>query len=152
LIVSAGWDKLVKVWDLSSCKLLTNLVGHDGYINCVTVSPDGSLCASGGKDGVAMLWDLHEMKKLSTLEAEDTIHALCFSPSKYWLCAATAGFVKIWDLESKRLIQQLRPDFPPQGKKAVPIQCVSLAWSADGSTLFAGYTDNKIRVWELVSA
>ena len=28
------------------------------YLNCVTVSPDGSLCASGGKDGTAMLWDL----------------------------------------------------------------------------------------------
>ena len=34
-----------------------------------------------------------------------------------------------------------------RGKKAVPIQPISLAWSADGSTLFAGYTDNKIRVW-----
>merc|ERR1712216_104476 len=55
LIVSGGWDKLVKVWQLSNCKLRTNLVGHSGYINAVTVSPDGSLCASGGKDGVAML-------------------------------------------------------------------------------------------------
>jgi len=56
LIVSGGWDKLVKVWQLSNCKLRTNLIGHSGYINAVTVSPDGSLCASGGKDGVAMLW------------------------------------------------------------------------------------------------
>lgn len=42
----------------NNCKLRTNLVGHQGYVNTVTVSPDGSLCASGGKDGVAMLWDL----------------------------------------------------------------------------------------------
>merc|ERR1712195_422219 len=55
-IVSGGWDKIVKVWNMSNCKLRTNLVGHSGYINAVTVSPDGSLCASGGKDGVAMLW------------------------------------------------------------------------------------------------
>jgi WD40 repeat protein len=58
LIVSCGWDKVVKVWNLSNCKLRTNLVGHTGYLNTVTVSPDGSLCASGGKDGTAMLWDL----------------------------------------------------------------------------------------------
>lgn len=49
IIVSGGWDKLVKVFNLSNCKLKCNLAGHDGYINTVTVSPDGSLCASGGK-------------------------------------------------------------------------------------------------------
>merc|ERR1712195_55526 len=63
-IVSGGWDKIVKVWNMSNCKLRTNLVGHSGYINAVTVSPDGSLCASGGKDGVAMLWDLNEGRAL----------------------------------------------------------------------------------------
>lgn len=27
------------------------------------------------------------------------------------------------------------------------IYCTSLNWSADGSTLFSGYTDGVIRVW-----
>ena len=40
---------LFKVWNLTNCKLKTNHIGHSGYLNCVTVSPDGSLCASGGK-------------------------------------------------------------------------------------------------------
>jgi len=147
LIVSAGWDGMVKVWNLTHCKLRTNLHGHQGYVNTVTVSPDGSLCASGGKDGIAMLWDLNEGKHLSSLEAGDTIHSLCFSPIRYWLCAATATTIKIWDLESRVCVDELKPDFPAGGKKAVPIQCISLAWSADGATLFAGYTDNVVRVW-----
>jgi guanine nucleotide-binding protein subunit beta-2-like 1 protein len=25
--------------------------------------------------------------------------------------------------------------------------CVSLAWSADGATLYSGYTDGIVRVW-----
>ena len=29
----------------------------------------------------------------------DIIHSLCFSPNRYWLCAATQGSIKIWDLE-----------------------------------------------------
>jgi guanine nucleotide-binding protein subunit beta-2-like 1 protein len=151
LIVSAGWDKLVKVWDLTQCKLRTNLIGHTGYVNTVTVSPDGSLCASGGKDGTAMLWDLNEGRHLSSLDAGDIIHALVFSPVRYWLCAATASTIKIWDLESKVCVDELRPQFQPMGKKAVPIQCISLAWSGDGSTLFAGYTDNIVRVWTVTS-
>jgi len=151
LIVSAGWDKVVKVWNLNHCKIRTNLLGHTGYVNSVTVSPDGSLCASGGKDGTAMLWDLNEGRHLSSLDAGDIIHSLVFSPIRYWLCAATASTIKIWDLESKICVADLKPDFPTtssSGKnKAVPIQCISLAWSANGNTLFAGYTDNIIRVW-----
>jgi guanine nucleotide-binding protein subunit beta-2-like 1 protein len=27
--------------------------------------------------------------------------------------------------------------------------CLSLAWSADGATLFAGYSDNLIRVFQV---
>merc|ERR1711935_211232 len=42
LIVSCGWDKLVKVWNLTNCKLRNDLVGHTGYLNTVCVSPDGS--------------------------------------------------------------------------------------------------------------
>lgn len=150
LIVSCGWDKLVKVWNLSSCKLRTNLVGHTGYLNCVTVSPDGSLCASGGKDGTAMLWDLQEGKHLYSLDAGDTINALVFSPNRYWLCAATSQSIKIWDLESKNLVDDLRPeDVPPPSKKSLPIGCLSLCWSADGNTLYSGYTDGAIRIWSV---
>jgi guanine nucleotide-binding protein subunit beta-2-like 1 protein len=155
LIVSAGWDRVVKVWNLDrTVKLRTNLLGHTGYVNTVTVSPDGSLCASGGKDGYAMLWDLNEGRHLSTLVAGDIIHALVFSPVRYWLCAAVSGSIMIWDLESKQRVGVLSPNFGEDEEsdvrtKKMDIQCISLAWTADGSTLFAGYTDNVVRVWSV---
>jgi WD40 repeat protein len=137
----------IQVWNLANCKLRFNLVEHTGYVAAVTVSPDGSLCASGGKDGVARLWDLAEGKRLYSLDAGDAISALTFSPNRYWLCAATASCVKIWDLESKSTVVELRPDFPPTSKKGIQHSCTSLAWSADGATLYTGYTDGVIRVW-----
>ncbi|PNI25960.1 RACK1 isoform 18, partial [Pan troglodytes] len=140
IIVSCGWDKLVKVWNLANCKLKTNHIGHTGYLNTVTVSPDGSLCASGGKDGQAMLWDLNEGKHLYTLDGGDIINALCFSPNRYWLCAATGPSIKIWDLEGKIIVDELKQEVISTSSKAEPPQCTSLAWSADGQTLFAGYT------------
>ncbi|KAF0984926.1 hypothetical protein FDP41_000825 [Naegleria fowleri] len=145
LIISAGWDKVVKLWDLTSCTLQTNLVGHTGYINSVCVSPDASLCASGGKDGVAVLWDLTKGEHLYhlPLEGNDVINALSFSPTKYWLCAATDNCIKIWDLQSKSVLAEL----VPESKGGKMPACISLAWSADGTTLFSGYTDNTIRVW-----
>ncbi|OIW29253.1 WD40 repeat-like protein [Coniochaeta ligniaria NRRL 30616] len=151
VIVSSGWDKLVKVWELSTCKLQTDHIGHTGYINTVTISPDGSLCASGGKDGTTMLWDLNESKHLYSLNANDEIHALVFSPNRYWLCAATASSIIIFDLEKKSKVDELKPEFQSTGKKSRDPECVSLAWSADGQTLFAGYTDNIIRAWGVMS-
>jgi guanine nucleotide-binding protein subunit beta-2-like 1 protein len=151
IIVSSGWDKTVKVWNLTNCKLKTNHFGHTGFVNCTTMSPDGSLCASGGKDGQAMLWDLNEGKHLYTLDGGDIINALIFSPNRYWLCAATGASIKIWDLEGKIVVDELRPEVL-SGSKAQPPQCISLAWSADGQTLFAGYTDNYIRVWQVSMA
>ena len=117
----------------------------------VTVSPDGSLCASGGKDGVAMLWDLNEGKRLYSLAAEDIIHALVFSPNRYWLCAATSTCIKIWDLESKVIVDELVPEFPDMGKNSQPPYCTCLCWSFDGATLYSGYTDGGIRAWHIGS-
>ncbi|KAF3819582.1 hypothetical protein GH733_015091 [Mirounga leonina] len=79
IIVSCGWNKLVKVWKLANCKLKTSHIGHTGYLNTVTVSPDGSLCASGDKDGQAVLWDLNEGKHLYLLDGGNIINALHFS-------------------------------------------------------------------------
>jgi len=151
IIVSCGWDKLVKVWSLTDCKIKHNLSGHTGYLNTVTVSPDGSLCASGGKDGTARLWDLNEGKHLYSLpEAGSIINALTFSPNRYWLCAATDTSIKIWDLESKSIVANLNKDTVEnfKGKTKNPV-CTSLCWSADGNTLYAGYTDGVVRIWDV---
>lgn len=83
VFVSAGWDKCVKTWYLPKFTQLSKYTGHTGYLNCVTVSPDGSLCASGGKDFKVMLWDLNENKHLYTLDHKDIINAMCFSPNRY---------------------------------------------------------------------
>lgn len=149
IIVSAGWDKVVKVWDMATFGLRRNLVGHTGYVNTVTVSPDGSLCASGGKDGSAKLWDLTEGKLLYELDSGSEIHSLVFSPNRYWLCAATTSGIKIWDLESKEEVALLKPELEERGPKALDPYCTSLCWSADGTTLYSGYTDNVVRVWSV---
>jgi len=157
VIVSCGRDRAVKVWSLEDAKLKFNLVGHTQYVNSVTVSPDGSLCACGGKDGMALLWDLNEGKPLSTLKAGGEIHALCFSPNRYWLCGAVGDTIKIWDLETKEVVgileygRESQEEKKKKRKEPLPVICTCLAWSHDGKTLFAGYTDHKVRVWSLIS-
>ena len=56
------------------------------------------------------------------------------------------------DLEGKIVVDELRPEVISASMNAEPPQCISIAWSADGQTLFAGYTDNVIRVWQVSMA
>ncbi|KAI8091258.1 guanine nucleotide binding protein beta subunit [Gilbertella persicaria] len=149
VIISAGWDKLVKVWDLTKLKIRTNFIGHNGYVNTVAISPDATLCASGGKDGVVMLWDVKDAKHLYSLEAGNEVHHLVFSPNRYWLCAAVGSSIKVWDLEDNNVVDVLTPEYNTTAKQADPL-CLSLAWSADGTTLYSGHSDNIIRVWQIV--
>ncbi|VEU22770.1 DEKNAAC103844 [Brettanomyces naardenensis] len=148
LVLSAGWDKVVKTWDLTDGSLLADFVGHNGYISCITISPDGSLCASGGKDGVIILWDLSSRQILYTLNAGNEINALAFSPNRFWLCAATSSSIMIFNLQERSLKDELKPEVA-EGKTP---ECISLAWSSDGQNLFSGYTDNLIRVWQVMTS
>ena len=68
--------------------------------------------------------------------------------TRYWLCAATGPSIKVWDLESKNQVEELRPEVAGSARGEPPV-CTALSWSADGQTLFAGYSDNLIRVWQV---
>jgi WD40 repeat protein len=77
-----------------------------------------------------------------------SILALCRYRENQWLdvgktelvfVLASGTSIKVWDLETKTIADEVKSDK----------QCTSLAWSADGQTLFAGFTDKQIRVFEV---
>lgn len=152
--VSGGYDGKVKVWRLGvpnwahQCTLDSET---GGYISAVCISPDGSLCASGGKEGVATLWDLNDQRSPYSLgeKGSDPINALGFCPTRFWLTVATLGKIKVYDLESRKSVADL---IPHTNGSPVVADCRSLAWSADGTTLYAGFSDNLIRVWQVSRA
>lgn len=58
--------------------------------------------------------------------------------------------IPLQDLENKTTVEELKQDvFTAGGKSEKQPTCLSLAWSSDGQTLFAGYSDNLIRVWQV---
>lgn len=145
-IISGSWDGTAKIWDLEAGICLHTLSGqHTNYVSTVTVSPDGSLCATGGKDGLACLWDVNSGDSLFQINAEASINQIAFSPTRFWMCVATDKNVDVYDLQTKAKIVELVSEV---SVKKAP-ECTCVAWSADGNTLYTGYTDNMIRAWSV---
>lgn len=148
-ILSCHWDGTINIWKVSNNQNQTKLSGHKGYINFATISPDSSLCASGGKDGDVILWDIREKKYLFSLDAGEAINSLCFSPNKFWLCGATQTGIKVWNLETKEKLQELFLSNYIFENANKDIGCLSMAWTVDGLFFLTGYVDGFIRVWSL---
>eukprot|EP00357_Protocruzia_adherens_P033479 CAMPEP_0115006126 /NCGR_PEP_ID=MMETSP0216-20121206/20298_1 /TAXON_ID=223996 /ORGANISM="Protocruzia adherens, Strain Boccale" /LENGTH=340 /DNA_ID=CAMNT_0002372617 /DNA_START=55 /DNA_END=1077 /DNA_ORIENTATION=- len=144
LIVSAGWDSSVKLWNQQNLKMEHNLKRHNNLLNTVAISPDAYICASGGKDGIIDIWALNG-KFLNEFDCGSSINALAFNPERYWLVAGTDAGIKVWDLQSKTILTQFQALENVDDLKQP--SCLSLAWANDNNTLFAGYSDSTIRVY-----
>ena len=69
-IVSASWDKTLKIWDVELGTCLTTLKGHSGEVLCVVWATDGSKLVSccGYPDNKIKLWSPSTGECLNTLE------------------------------------------------------------------------------------
>jgi guanine nucleotide-binding protein subunit beta-2-like 1 protein len=118
------------------------------------MAPKTSYLASGGKDGKAMIWNLVEGKFLGDADVGCSINCVLFAPKKYWLVLGTDKGIRVWDLPSKEFIEDIvvAPLDPNQEKRksSNPIACTSLAWNKSGNLLFAGFSDNYIRVFKII--
>lgn len=166
IVVSASWDKTIKVWDNQTMALKHTMVGHTSQINSLDMAPKASFLASGGKDGIALIWQVVEGKFLGNIDAECPINVVLFAPKKYWLILGTEQGVKVWDLPSKEFVSDIKvwnyptksvvadvkanPQDAKQEKNVRPLGCTSLAWNKAGTLLFAGFTDNLIRVFKVM--
>jgi RNA polymerase sigma factor (sigma-70 family) len=70
-LVSGGYDRTVRLWDVATCKQRRRFLGHDGLVQTVAISDDGRLVASGGRDALILLWDVTGRLRNGRLQMEE---------------------------------------------------------------------------------
>ena len=80
-IVSASFDKSLRLWDGFTGAFLTTLRSHVGEVYQVCWSPDGRMLVSGSKDSTLKVWGMRSKKTLKDLPGHaDQVYAVDWSP------------------------------------------------------------------------
>ena len=163
-LISGGRDTTLKVWNLDTVGsynsmspssrvigdgLMDTLTGHAESINCIAISADGKMLASGSEDKTIKLWDLQTSECLATLEGhEDAVKAVAMTPDGQLLVSGSADHtIKLWQLPDNA-DEPICPDpiYTLTGHSDW-VRC--LAITPDGQTLVSGSLDKTIKLWQL---
>lgn len=118
--------------------------------------------ATGGRDKYIYVWDVLDLSKESVkLEANCEIYCLAFHPKLFWIIAGGENGIKIYDLtpdenNTSNVVKpiaviepQLKKDDDKTKKSAKLPSCISISCSPLGNRIYAGFTDNLIRVYSV---
>src|ERR1017187_538595 len=155
--VSAGDDKVVRVWDVNTGQVVRVLrgqigEGQVGQLYAAALSPDnrylavaGWLGADAGTWGAIRIHDFQTGAVLALLKGHtDVVASLAFSPDNRHLASGSHDkSVRIWDIETKTSVT-----LSPEHGDAI----YGLAFSPDGKRLVSGSDDHSLRLWDVTIA
>jgi WD40 repeat protein len=123
-----GQPGVVKLWSIANGREIRSFVGHTDTVQLVTLSPDGRLLASAGRDSKARVWDVATGQGLF-LQTWDTDSNITFSPDGktmvfgFWLQGLTLWNTTTWkqvlEFKSPGLLRPESSAFFPDGKTLV---------------------------------
>jgi WD40 repeat protein/serine/threonine protein kinase len=162
-LLSAGEDRVLRLWDVETGQLVKELRGHTEEVFSAVFHPDGKRIASGGRDRVVRIWDRATGDELLQLRGHTRyVFSLAWSQDGRTLASGSGdSTLRLWDTvpleqrlrarqelealgpEAEQLVKRLLRDEGPAEKVAERLQkeqglSDSLRWAAGHALLRRG--------------
>ncbi len=150
MVLSAGHDNTVKLWDFATGKLVKSLRGHGGWVRSAAFSPDGHWVLSGSHDYEAKLWSIAGYEEVRVFQGRvlaghaDAVLSAAFSrDGREIVTASRDRTAKTWDFATGKLLH----DFD-EGHDYL---ASTVAYFPDGKRLLTAAADNTARIWDVTT-
>lgn len=143
-ICSGHVDGNLRLWDIQSGKMLSEVAAHTYAITSITVSRNGNMVLTSGRDNIHNLFDMRSLEVCGTLRASGNRVASnwsrsCISPDDHFVAAGSAdGAVYIWSVSKADIMSTLK-------EHTAPVLCCS--WSGFGKPLCSADKNGILCTW-----
>ena len=140
LIATAGYDRLIKLWNLAGKEIKT-LADHSDTIYGLAFSPDSTLLASGAADRAVKVWDVSSGKRLYSLnDATDWVYAVAWH-GKQLAAGGIDKSIRVWEAnaEGAKLLHSVFAHEKP---------VLRLHYAADGTLLYSLGEEGGVKSWD----
>ena len=153
-LITAGDDKVIRIWDVASGRTMRTLRGQigegvAGKIYALAVSPDGKLLAAAGRMNFSShgkhsirIYDLETAQISALLEGHSgAVLSLAFSSDGRQLASGSSdGTAIVWDVETRARLQHLKGHASDVNR---------VAFTLDGERLATASDDRRVMLWRL---
>ncbi|KAJ8586599.1 WD40 repeat-like protein [Rhizopogon salebrosus TDB-379] len=141
-VIAAGGD--VKRGELNACEVETGMVkifqGHSRAIECIDISEDSMLLASGSDDRTVRIWSLDTGELVAgPFKSAGVVGAVRFSPDSKKLAvkSVTGQCLEVWDVQTKKLDRRV-------GKSQIGYVTNAPVFWTNKETILAAFTFDEV--------
>lgn len=148
ILATAGYDRVIRLWEAANGKLLRSISVHNGAVFDLAFDPSGKVLASASADQTVKLWRVSDGVRLDTLnQPQGELNAVAFTPDgKHILAAGNDKRIHMWKFVSSES-PELNPVEISRFAHEAPITAMAL--SPDGARLVTAAADQTLKIWSV---
>jgi WD40 repeat protein len=142
-IVTAGADKIVRLWNPVDGAEVRQFPGHTDVVTSVAVTHDGTQVLAGSVDKTVRIWSTADAAAIATLTQTSAVRSLALSADSSRLAVTgDDALVRVWDLATGQSLQRFTGHAGAVG---------AVSFGADATSFVTGGSDKAANVWNIAA-